>query len=88
MEENKNDKVSEEYKRWFNRGYHLRSTMPEIFEHMTVPPGEPKEITEAFEAGRKQFEKEYGLDKERDDFRKEMRDHLKQKRQSKDRGRG
>ena len=81
------EKVSEQYKKWFNRGYHLRSTMPEVFEHMTVPPGEPKEITEAFEAGRKQFEKEYGLEKERDDYRERIREQLRDKRQSKDRGR-
>jgi hypothetical protein len=85
MEEKGN--VSEDYKKWFNRGYHLRSTMPEVFENMTVPKGEPKEITEAFEAGRKQFEKEYDLTNERDEYRELMKKRLRNKNKSKHRGR-
>lgn len=78
--------VSEEYKKWFNRGYHLRSTMPEIFKDMKVPPGEAKEITEAFDAGRKQFEKDFGLEKEREEVRNRIRNSLNQKSRGKGRG--
>lgn len=85
MEEKGN--VSEDYKKWFNRGYHLRSTMPEVFENMTVPKGEPKEITEAFEAGRKQFEKEYGHTNEIDNYRDRMREQLNANRKKRDRER-
>ncbi|WP_422006803.1 hypothetical protein [Roseivirga pacifica] len=84
MEEKGN--VSEDYKKWFNRGYHLRSTMPEVFENMTVPKGEPKEITEAFEAGRKQFEKDFGYEKQREEFRNRMKDQFKNN--DKEHGRG
>ncbi|WP_339608887.1 hypothetical protein [uncultured Roseivirga sp.] len=85
MEEEAN--ISEEYKKWFNRGYHLRSTMPEVFKNMTVPQNEPKEITQAFEAGRKQFEKEHGIDLERDAFREKMKESMRSKGQQKNRGR-
>lgn len=77
MEEKGN--VSEDYKKWFNRGYHLRSTMPEVFENMTVPKGEPKEVTEAFEAGRKQFEKDHGLDMDMKTNREQLRKQFKSK---------
>lgn len=80
-------KVYEEYKKWFNRGYHLRSTMPEIFKDMTVPQNESKEITQAFEAGRKEFEKEFGYNKERDDFREKMRAQMANKNKIKGRDR-
>jgi len=78
--------LSEDYKKWFNRGYELRKTMPGIFKDISMPTDQSNEKTQAFEAGRKQFEKEYGLDKARDDFREKMRDQLKNKGHNKDRG--
>tara|TARA_Y100000588_G_C14142942_1_gene876960 strand:+ start:658 stop:915 length:258 start_codon:yes stop_codon:yes gene_type:complete len=79
-------KISEEYKKWFNRGYHLRSTMPKVFKDMSIPSGEPKEITEAFEAGRKQFEKDFGYEKPREEFRNKIKDQFKNN--DKEHGRG
>lgn len=72
-------KVSKEYKKWFNRGYHLRSTMPEVFKGMTVPENEPKEITQAFNAGVKQFETDYGIDREKEAQKEKLREQYRQK---------
>lgn len=79
--------ISEDYKKWFNRGYELRKTMPEVFKSMTFPNNEPKEITQAFEAGRKQYEADYGMDLERDSFRERMSEKFRSKDKGKNRGR-
>ncbi len=62
MEEELN--ISEEYKQWFNRGYNLRKTMPQIFQGMKIPENEPSSKMRAFDAGVKQFESEYGVERE------------------------
>ncbi|MDW3195860.1 MAG: hypothetical protein R8G66_26030 [Cytophagales bacterium] len=56
MEEELN--VSAEYKQWFNRGYNLRKSMPEIFKGMDRPKEEPSSKMRAFDAGVKEFERE------------------------------
>lgn len=66
--------VSDEYKRWFNRGYELRKTMPEVFNNMKTPQNEPKGITQAFEAGVKQFERENVRDQLREQMERKFHD--------------
>lgn len=83
MEENL--KVSENYKKWFNRGYELQKSMPIVLNGMTMQ-GTATERSEAFNAGRKQYELDcaHEIEKEKDAA---ILARLQRKRTSKNRGR-
>ena len=83
MEENL--KVSEEYKKWFNRGYELQKSMPNVFDSLTIQ-GEGSEKAQAFEAGRNQYEmdKDREIEKEKDDA---LRSRLQARKRGRSRGR-
>lgn len=84
MEENL--KVSENYKKWFNRGYELQKSMPTILNGMTIQ-GILSERSEAFHAGRKQYELDRARDVEKEKDKAILR-RLQRKRAPKTRGRG
>lgn len=77
-------KVSEEFKKWFNKGYDLRNKMPEVVKSMKLSENEQSENMKAFAAGAKEFEREYGFDKDQE--RDRLREAFKQNEKSQDRG--
>lgn len=82
-----NLKVSADYKKWFNRGYRLREQFPDIFKTMVTPKDEPKEITQAFEAGAKEFERKFGYDREKENLKQQYRKRGKERTNAKNRKR-
>jgi len=78
--------VSEDFKKWFNKGYQFGQEFPQLKDQITTPKGGLNDKMKAFDAGLKQFEKDHGYDqklKERED----LRSHYRIQQQSRGKGR-
>jgi len=57
--------ISEDFKKWFNKGYQFGQKFPHLKDQITTPKDGLNDKMKAFDAGLKQFEKDHGYERQK-----------------------